>query len=278
MFYQNILTEISPYQANISHISGFGEHRHADIELDFCIKGSFEVEIDKKRYTINEGEMILISPMVAHSFPPNHDKSKRALTVVVGVSFLKNFFYCFSNDKVSARVITKTQGSEIHEKLFGVLDETVQLCESAKKNNELLIRGNLYKICSYLIDVIGVVDGVGNTQNKEMIKVANVEKALEMIYYDHSKPLTVEDAAAATGYGKSNFCKIFKSITGETFHSALNRKRVESACALLVASDLSVSQIAAAVGFGETKTFCRVFRSVTDHTPGQYRRVKKAGG
>ena len=93
-----------------------------------------------------------------------------------------------------------------------------------------------------------------------MLKVANIKKALEMIYYDHSKPLTVDDAAEATGYGKSNFCKIFKMITGDTFHNVLNSQRVESACGLLSETNMSISEIAATVGFGETKSFCRIFR------------------
>ena len=277
MFYQNILTEISPYQARVGRLDGFGEHRHGDIELNYCIKGSFEVAIDKKNYKIEEGEMILISPMVAHSFPYHEDNEKRVLTVIVGVSFLKNFFSFFSKAKNDVYVISKTKGSVLHEKLYAVLDETAELCKQKEKNNDLLIRGDLYKICAYLIDVINLLGNCENAENKELVKVANIEKALEMIYYDHAKPLTVEDAAAATGYGKSNFCKIFKSITGDTFHNVLNRQRVESACGLLSETNMPVSEIALLVGFGETKTFCRVFKSITSRTPGQYRKIKNSG-
>lgn len=277
MFYQNILTEISPYQARVGRLDGFGEHRHGDIELNYCIKGSFDVVIDKKKYKIEEGEMILISPMFAHSFPHHEDNGNRVLTVIVGVSFLKNFFSYFSKSKKDVYVISKIMGSEIHKKLYAVLDETAGFCQQKDKNNDLQIRGNLYKICSYLIDLITDFGDCANAENKEMAKVANIEKALEMIYYDHAKPITIDDAAAATGYGKSNFCKIFKSITGDTFHNVLNRQRVESACGLLSETNMPISEIGALVGFGETKTFCRVFKSVTSHTPGQYRKLKNTG-
>lgn len=277
MFYQNILTEISPYQVRVERLNGFGEHRHGDIELNYCVKGSFEVKIDKKKYEINEGEMVLVSPMVAHSFPRREDRNNKVMTVVLGVSLLKNFFSYFSKSNNDVYLISKKIGSDVHEKLYSVLDETVELCQQKDRNNDLLIRGNLYKICSYLIDVIAMFDNCENAKNKALVKVANIEKALEMIYYDHAKPLTVDDAAAATGYGKSNFCKIFKSITGDTFHNVLNRQRVESACGLLGETNIPISEIATLVGFCETKTFCRVFKSVTAHTPGQYRKMKNTG-
>jgi len=81
----------------------------------------------------------------------------------------------------------------------------------------------------------------------------------------------VEDAAAVTGYGKSNFCKIFKNITGETFHDALNRRRVENACFYLRETAVTVTDIAPLTGFSDAKTLCRVFKAVTGMSPGQYR-------
>lgn len=274
MFYQNILTELSPYMARMATIGAFGEHRHADIEMHYCTEGSLEIFVNKKSYTVKEGQLLLISPMVAHAFPPKGDGERRTLTLIVGVSFLKKFFSYFSGAKDALYIIDPHRETPIHTKLFSALEEITILCETREEKNDLLIRGNLCKICSYLIDLISDPIQSERVKNKEMVKVATIEKALEMIYYDYAKPLTVEDAANATGYGKSNFCKIFKSITGDTFHNVLNRQRVESACALLDETDLPVATVALQVGFEETKTFCRVFKAITSQTPGQYRKKK----
>ena len=109
----------------------------------------------------------------------------------------------------------------------------------------------------------------------ELSMVESIERALEMIYYDYKKTITVDDAAAATGYGKSNFCKIFKSVVGEGFHKALNRQRVRCAAGLLAHTSMSVADVAEEVGFCEAKTFCRVFGTVMGMTPGEYRRSKQ---
>ena len=274
MLYQNILREASPYQARVGSLMGFKEHRHADIELSYCIKGELCVEIDKKSYKLRAGEMILVSPMAAHLYPYTQSSDNLVLTVIVGVSFLKNSFTYFTNSKDNCYVFKRDSGREWCGRLFDALDEVGELCENTGVDAELLVRGNLYKICAYLINMMGssrecIAEG------KRLTRLGNIERALELIYYNYTEQITVESAAGATGWGKSNFCKIFKDITGETFHTMLNKKRVESSTALLKETDMPIAEIALAVGFTEVKSFCRVFKSVTSLTPGEYRRGKK---
>lgn len=49
MFYRQILDGASPYAVNLTALGDFGEHRHGDVEINYCIEGSFNVIIDKKR-------------------------------------------------------------------------------------------------------------------------------------------------------------------------------------------------------------------------------------
>jgi YesN/AraC family two-component response regulator len=78
--------------------------------------------------------------------------------------------------------------------------------------------------------------------------------------------------AERNGYSKSNFCRVFKRITGNTFHDILNQRRVEVAGFLLVQTNLDLEEIAQQVGFLDAKCFCRVFKKYTGKTPGTYRK------
>ena len=109
---------------------------------------------------------------------------------------------------------------------------------------------------------------------KDMKAVSNIDKALELISKSYAEPLTVDMAAEITGYGKSNFCKIFKSIVGDTFHNILNRKRIENAIVYLEETAMPIAEIAVAVGFTDVKSFCRVFKSITGKTAGEARKIK----
>ena len=274
MIYQKILTDERPYQMTIGHLAGFDEHRHADLEFNFCLEGEFEIIVEKKRYKVEAGQMSLIRPMASHGIPPS-DESRRVITVVVGSTFLKKYFPLFSAVHHAPTVLRLDGGTHEQAEIRRLFEECAELFNSNDKRAELLMTGNLYKICGYLLSELPE-DGTQPAQTTDLRMVANIECALEMIYYDYPKPITVEAAAAATGYGKSNFCKVFKSVVGESFHKALNRQRVRSACGLLSETDIPVSAVAEEVGFGEAKTFCRVFGQIMGMTPGEYRRKERS--
>ena len=159
------------------------------------------------------------------------------------------------------------------EGIKGLFLECADALRSNGAESSLLVTGNVYKISAYLLKAFSSADRTEKGKN-DLRKVKDVEKALEIIYYRYKEPITVEKAAEVTGYGKSSFCKIFKTVVGESFHQALNRQRVSNAAGLLKLSNMSVTDIAAEVGFNETKAFCRVFKAVYGVTPGEYRRQK----
>ena len=269
MLYQKILSGEMPYRIRLGTYGEFAEHRHADIELLFCIEGNLRMRINKTEYTLFKGDLAFITPMTAHSLPTN-TRTNKALGIIVGASLLKENFSQFSTLSVASPLIKLSEDTEYSRKLSELLFECAELCHSTDNTDQLLIKGNIYKICSYLLKLLNdgkaIKKEIGN-----MTAVAAIETALEIIYGNYAEQITVKDAAIATGYGKSNFCKIFKHVTGYTFHALLNMHRCENACGLLTESTASISEIAQTVGFSEAKTFCRVFKSIFGITPGEYR-------
>ena len=106
--------------------------------------------------------------------------------------------------------------------------------------------------------------------SKNAVNIKNIEKALDLIFHRYSEKISVDLAAEITGYGKSNFCKIFKNTTGFSFHQYLNRYRIERSKFFLKHSDMPVFEIAETVGFSDSKTYCRVFKEITGFTPTQF--------
>ena len=207
MIYQKILTDGMPYELILSEFTAFTEHRHADIEFNYCIKGSFDIIINKKKYHVNEGEVSLISPMTSHEIPDIGDDDERlVLTTIVGATFLREHFGAFTKSVFSTNVLSLNEPTETNKKLRSLLDETVELYQNPARNSSLIITGNLYKIFAYLIDELTELSADEYLEKRDLRMVANIEKALELIYHDYTKPITIEDAAIASGYGKCNFC------------------------------------------------------------------------
>lgn len=70
---------------------------------------------------------------------------------------------------------------------------------------------------------------------------------------------------------------LFKEEYDMKFVDFLVQLRVERACQLLVATDITVQDIALKVGYANSISFGRVFKRVTGVTPGEYRKNKEPG-
>ena len=268
MLYQKIFTAEKPYHIACGSLPRFPEHRHADFEFNFCIEGEFDITVDKQLFHVSEGSTTVIPPMCAHEIP-DHKNERKIVTLIVGVTLLKEAFAEFSQAISTPRIMDLT--TEGRGKIRELFLECAEALGQQGTSSELLITGNIHKILAYLLDQLSASENA-EAQGSDYRTVKNIEKALDLIYYSYKAPITVEQASALTGYSKSNFCKIFKKVVGESFHQALNRRRVDNAAGLLAVTDMSVSDISAEVGFSETKSFCRVFKSFFGVTPGQYRK------
>jgi AraC-like DNA-binding protein len=270
LLYQKIHSGERPYSIAIGCFAPFQEHRHADFELNFCVEGSFDILADKIAYHVEAGCTTLLPPMCAHEIPA-HDNERTVITLTVGMSLFKRYFSEFSRALTEPCVIDLNLPE--YERVHALFMECAELMRERTDMAELLITGNIYKIFGYLFSK--PTDRKKEQSGADYRKIENVEKALELIHYNYKEELSVEYVAALTGYSKSNFCKLFKKVVGESFHQALNRQRVSNAAGFLRTSDMSVAEVAAEVGFSESKAFCRVFKSICGVTPGQYRRQKK---
>ena len=90
-----------------------------------------------------------------------------------------------------------------------------------------------------------------------------------------AEKLTLEDAAEHVSLSKSYFCRILKDELGYTFTKHVNHLRVERAKLYLRDSTMSIADIAYAVGFDDQSYFTRIFKKLTNVSPGQYRKSKK---
>jgi transcriptional regulator GlxA family with amidase domain len=77
--------------------------------------------------------------------------------------------------------------------------------------------------------------------------------------------------AGVAGVSIHHFARGFKQSAGVTPHHYLTQKRVERAQDLLAHTDLSLSEIALAVGFSDHSHLARHFRQMLGVTPGQFR-------
>lgn len=95
---------------------------------------------------------------------------------------------------------------------------------------------------------------------------------LESHYQDHA--LSVQTLAEISGVSEIYFRKLFTEIYGTPPKKYINLIRMSKARELLLTGEVSVQQVAEAVGFRDVYSFCKSFRKAHDCTPTQYRKIR----
>jgi len=271
MMYQKLLVGKKPYFVHASITTPYPMHRHSEFELSYCLSGEYSIIVEGKRYRIREGELAVIKPMASHEFPRDGCGDGRRLVIDFGPLFLGDFYELLLKCSFSDVVYNIKVATSAVRDLTPLLLEIASLFVNKTSFSELSLRGNIYKISALL-------PGLVNEEEKETLNtknlqdIAKIERALNIIYEEYRTKIDLEYVSAISGYSKSNFCKVFKDITGDTFHNVLNAHRVEIAKMHLKGTDSSIDAIATEVGFADSKSFCRVFKRVTNLSPGAYRK------
>jgi AraC family transcriptional regulator, transcriptional activator FtrA len=91
------------------------------------------------------------------------------------------------------------------------------------------------------------------------------------------EPLTLERVAAQAHMSPRTLERRIRAETGESLSGWIARRRVERARALLEDSDLTVSQVAHAVGFSSAESLRRQFFTHTGTSPRSYRDTFRGG-
>jgi AraC-like DNA-binding protein len=102
-----------------------------------------------------------------------------------------------------------------------------------------------------------------------------VGHALEYISHRAtSSALTLDDVAVAVGLSKWHLERLLRRHTGLCFKAHVRETRLNAAGGLLMATGLSVKEIATKVGYAHATDFNRQFKRVFSSTPTAWRRLR----
>lgn len=105
-----------------------------------------------------------------------------------------------------------------------------------------------------------------------------VQAIVEDIRRNYHTELSLKSFADRYYLSVSYLSLLFKNETGESFMSFFTRVRMENSANLLIASDLSIEQVAHACGYRDVSYFNRAFKKYFGTTPAAYRTRQRQAG
>jgi len=134
-------------------------------------------------------------------------------------------------------------------------------------------RGGSLKVLRIKKGIPGSIHfGSGIFFNKVIMNLANIKRALQFIDKNFHRPLSLEEVSRESGMSKYHFARTFKAVTGITFKTYHNKKRIEAAKDLLKDNEMQITNVCYSLGFNDTSYFNRVFRKYEGVTPSLYKK------
>ncbi len=249
-------------------------HYHDSYEIYYLFSGDRFYFIKDKTYHAKRGSLVLIKPYEIHCASNFSEEPYERILISFKKSFLSeisaafpsvNFFKSFETD-VHIIELQHTDKLFIEALLNSMIAEYKKDSEASKfflktALSELLVFSQMREY----------------SENKETIYRDAVHKTVSLaaayINNHYNEDLSLDLVAKQFFISPCYLSRTFKRITGSSFTEYVTGVRIKEASALLLKTDMSVSEIAISVGFKSTTHFGRAFKSLVGKSPLSYRKM-----
>ena len=253
-------------------------HWHKECEIFTVLDGEVLFQIDTEYIPVKKGQSVFIDGGEIHTGHASGDAGCRFCALVFDAGMLASPYYDavmeqtvmpFQEKKATLpRLIRPDEDPE----LAGHIAALVELSIQRPAGYEAAVKGRLYLL---LADAARSGKLCNRTRNdaSDTYRTERLKKVIAFIQTHYQQPIRLGELAELIPMSEGQFCRFFKSMTGQTPVDYINSYRVRLAAELLREPEHKISDIAMDVGFGHISYFVRVFRKFMNCTPSEFRRT-----
>ncbi len=242
-------------------------HLHGDVELIYIMEGKVSVQINDKAYELEKNDVIIVNSNNRHRIGKAKDAGSGAWWVCrmeLGYRELLEDLQCdfalfWCNSAVS--------NSREYQVLTGILDEILGAYKVYEAGTYMK-KSLYYKLVGCLAEDF-LVTGMENQWSRK--SRFEQEEMIQYMNANYFRPITLKEMADRLYMSETAFSKYFKKVAGMNFVQYMNNIRIHHAVEDLLYSDKPMTRIAVDNGFASPSFFNRVFRSVYNMTPTEFK-------
>ena len=140
--------------------------------------------------------------------------------------------------------------------------------EKEAKTAPLTVTASFLKIWSLIYEKSKICVSI-RKKNSDFIILKNMIGYIQKFY---CQKITLDDIAKAGAVGQSKCCKLFTKYTGTTPNTYLIQYRLHQSFWYLKNTDMTITEVAGAVGFSGSSYYAESFRKWCKKSPSEYRR------
>lgn len=248
------------------------QHYHDGYEIYLQLDGKRYLFYDNICYTLERGDMAIFKPFDIH-----YAESRDA-------DYYERYVLNFQEDVLSS-ILSESELHFLLEKINGCVihlneEQTAKLCEYFNRAEEYSKQNGFFArkllntaVFQLILKTMEYTEGSLAVTGKQI--EPNIIKALRYIDKHYTNNISLDDIAQKAHMSKFYFCRKFHSTTGATVLEYLNNVRLTKVHNLLLSTQMSIDEIAAATGFSSAVNLTRAFKKVYGNSPRDFRKLKK---
>ncbi len=260
----------------------FFTHDHTVFELAYVLSGSCIQLFDGKKHRMEEGDLMLITPGVAHALGVFDDDSIVYNILIKRSTFEETFFRLLSKDNLLSDYFSSILCGNLscsfllfHTKndpnCTSLFHRLIEEGEQSDDYSPLCIENLLMLLFSALLRRhTEAVESAGPLGFSHVL----LPRILAYLRANF-KTASLTDCAARLACSPAHLSRTVRSETGMTFSDILLDIKFNHAATLLKNTDYPISQIAAEIGYFGVEQFYHMFKKRTGLTPGAFRKENK---
>ena len=226
-----------------------------------------DLKIDKKNIDFNLSEKEILENTYTYVEIGESDKLNESLNILENLIRAKSY-----NENESKVLITKSL-IDFEEKVkrdYNLSAQDINIGEDII--DKIYSEENLQDIMQVLLN------GLSNISKEISINSNNssVKRIVKYVETNYYKDLKLETLAEIFNYNSAYLGKIFKSYTGESFNTYLDKLRIEEGKKLLVEKNLKVYEVSKLIGYKNIDYFHSKFKKYVGMSPLNYKKQKDA--
>lgn len=240
----------------------------SDFELIVMTQGELHIAADDKKYTVKEGEYILMHP------PCRQYGHKPSKCTFYWTHFAYNNWQ--NNPKIHDKETLEHTDCTIFlpalaeipriDRLI-VLLKQLQDCDR-KYHNRNLNNYSLTTILCELYSQLYLSAGGTAVKGEQMQLYTDIVDYISWRIHENIK---VSEIAAYFEYNEKYLTTFFKKVSGTPLKTYILNRKMELAKALLTDSNQPIAQIGYDLGFTDNHNFSSAFKKITGQSPSKYR-------
>lgn len=236
-------------------------HLHKHIEIVLMTKGKTIAVADSREVLMEAGDLYISFPNQIHYYIDKTVNNKHNI-LIISPDIIPEFRREFTSFRPVSPVL---KAADRNPRIVSAVDNMVEAYAASGKYLNEQMRGNMLILLSELFSSMPLEKKPATDNNL-------LSDIIKYCYENYMEDITLDALARALHVSRFYISHLFGNQFHVSFRDYINSLRIGQAKELMRQKQLSITEIAYAVGYNSARTFGRCFRQLEGVSPTEYRR------